>query len=89
MNDALLAPADLIADLSDLDRSLKEDAEGSRALAMVAYFDAAIKTSAQLLERAAGADQRKLLLMLHEGFLACRAIVVQVWQDLHRVPLCA
>jgi hypothetical protein len=87
MNDPFVAPAHLIKDLQALDATLKEDTLGERARAMLAYFDAAAKASEQLLGQAGNDDERRMVRSLYEGFIACRTIVEQVWQSMHRAQL--
>jgi hypothetical protein len=87
MTDPFVAPAHLIKDLQELDATLKEDTLGEKARAMLEYFDTAAKASEHLLAQTGTDDERRMARALYEGFIACRTIVEQVWQSMHRAQL--
>jgi hypothetical protein len=87
MNDPIVAPAHLINDLQNLDRTLREDTLGDAARAMVDYFDSAAKASQQLLGQAGSDDDRRMVRSIYDGFIACRTIVEQTWQSIHQSQL--
>jgi hypothetical protein len=86
-DDPIIAPAELIGDLQELEQTLREDNHGEKARAMLDYFDNAAKASEQMLARASSEDERRMFRALYDGFIACRAIVENVWQSMHHAQL--
>jgi hypothetical protein len=86
-DDPIIAPAELISDLQELEQTLREDKLGEKARAMLDYFDSAAKASEQMLGRAGSEDERRMVRALYDGFIACRSVVEQVWQSMHHAQL--
>lgn len=73
-------------DLSDLEKSLAEDASGERARALLSYFTEVAKSAENMLISAASTE-RQLITQLIEGFHASQRIVRHVWEALHSTTL--
>jgi hypothetical protein len=86
-DDPIIAPAQLVGDLQNLDETLRNDNFGEKARAMLDYFDNAAKASEQMLARAGSDDERRTVRTLYDGFIACRTVVEQTWQSMHHAQL--
>lgn len=76
----------VFGDLSDLEKSLAEDASGERARALLGYFTE-VAQSAETMLTSAAATERQLITQLIEGFHASQRIVRHVWETLHSTTL--
>lgn len=81
------AQTGVFGDLTQMEKSLKEDTTGEHARALVAYFEAVRKSSEEMLAKSTVEGERLLITRLIAAFSASQKIVRHVWETLHSAAL--
>lgn len=77
----------LLGDLTNIEKSLSEDANGDLARKLLSYFNEATELAEAGLLQAADDTERHFASRLVEGLHAAQRIIRSVWEILHAAAL--
>ncbi len=78
--------ANVFPDLSNLEKTFRDDRSGDRAREILAYLKNVVNSTEAMLNVETGLD-RRVIVRLIEGFHAASRIVRHIWEHVHGCAL--